>query len=255
MKREYLKPIDKLADFVDEIFVFENYDIRQHFAFPLFANGKPTLQFQTSKGNINGNYNYLTLFGQTVFPNKMAFTENFTLIAYFFKPFALTTLFGFSAQELTNNPIDFNLLDSKKTGELQEKLLNAETNNEMINLLNDYIYSLITKVQTNYSLIKNATRMIAENHILAKVKNELCITERTLERKFHREVGLSPNQYRRIVQFNSAFQQLNKGQFNNLTEIAFSNYYADQSHFIRAFKEFTNFTPTEYLNIGKKLQM
>jgi hypothetical protein len=29
MKRDYLKPIEKLADFVDDIFVFENYDVKK----------------------------------------------------------------------------------------------------------------------------------------------------------------------------------------------------------------------------------
>jgi AraC-like DNA-binding protein len=40
---------------------------------------------------------------------------------------------------------------------------------------------------------------------------------------------------------------LNTGQFKNLTEMAFTNGYSDQSHYIRAFKEFALITPTEYL--------
>jgi AraC-like DNA-binding protein len=258
MKRNFIKPIEKLADFIDEIFIFENYSEKKEFILPLFANGRPTLQFQTSKGNVNGNYHYLTLFGQTVKPNKISFTENFTLIAYFFKPYALSTLFGFSAKELTDCSIDFNLLDFFKTNELQEKLLNANSKKEMINLLNEYVYSLVVNVQTDYSQIKHATNLINSNHnnnILKLVKEELFITERTLERKFQREVGLSPNLYRRIFRFNNAFQQLNRGLFTNLTDLAFSNNYSDQSHFVRTFKEFTNFTPTEYLQIVNKMKI
>ncbi|HEX6428081.1 MAG TPA: AraC family transcriptional regulator, partial [Niastella sp.] len=58
-------------------------------------------------------------------------------------------------------------------------------------------------------------------------------------------------QFRRIWQFNNAFQQLNNRQFNKLTDIAFANGYADQSHYIRAFKEFTGITPKEYLKFGQ----
>jgi len=39
-------------------------------------------------------------------------------------------------------------------------------------------------------------------------------------------------------------------QFQNLSDIAYDNDYADQSHYIRAFKEFTNITPKEYLHLG-----
>ncbi|MCL4640204.1 MAG: helix-turn-helix transcriptional regulator, partial [Olivibacter sp.] len=97
--------------------------------------------------------------------------------------------------------------------------------------------------------------LIAENpskQILAKAQNEIFVTERTFQRMFKKEVGISPDQYRRIAQFNSAFQQLNTGLFKQLTDIVFNNGYADQSHFIRTFKEFTNLTPKAYLNLGKQ---
>ena len=225
---------------------------------PLFANGKPTLQFQTAKGLLKGNSNYLTLFGQTVIPDKIIFGEEFTLIAYFFKPFALKYLYGFSATELTNNPIKLSLIDSKQTTELEERLLNAISVVEMTELLDNYIYNLISKIKSDYLLIRTATDLISRddsNTTLKEIQDKLFITERTFQRLFADQIGLSPVKYRRIVQFDKAFQQLNRSKFNNLTDIALSNKYADQSHFIRSFKEFTNLTPSEYLNIGKSIEI
>ncbi|PSL03383.1 helix-turn-helix domain-containing protein [Cecembia rubra] len=247
-------PTEKIADFVDSILVVENNDVKKPFSLPLFANGKPTLLFQTTKGTIKSSSNYLTLFGQTILPEQITFAENFTLIAFFFKPFALTTLFGFSAQDLTDNPINLNLIQPPNASLLQEKLLNSKTVDEMVAILDDFIFTLTTKIKTDNKLIKYATNLIAENpskEILKKVQDELYVTERTFQRMFEDKVGLSPNQYRRIAQFNSAFQQLNQHQFKLFSDIAFNNVYADQSHFIRAFKEFTNMTPKEYLKLGK----
>lgn len=247
-------PTEKIAAYVDSIFVIENNNVNKPFSLPLFANGKPTLLFQTTKGTIKNNANYLTLFGQTILPEQITFTESFILIAYFFKPFALTTLFGFSAQDLTDNPINLNLVQHQNANLLQEKLLNSRTVEEMISILDDFIFTLTTKIQTNSKLIKYATKLIAEKpskEILKKVQDELYVTERTFQRLFEDNIGVSPNQYRRIAQFNSAFQQLNQQQFNLFSDIAFDNNYSDQSHFIRAFKEFTNLTPKEYLNLGK----
>jgi AraC-like DNA-binding protein len=247
-------PAAKIADFVDSILVLEHREVKASFSLPLFANGKPTLLFQTTKGTIQSSSNYLTLFGQTILPEHITFTENFILIAYFFKPFALTTLFGFSARELTDNPINLNLLLPVQANLLKEKLLNASTLDEMLILLDDFVFSLTTKTQSDYKLVEHATRLIAENpskDILKKVQDELYVTERTFQRIFEDKVGVSPNQYRRIAQFNAAFQQLNRQQFKLFSDIAFKNDYADQSHFIRTFKEFTNMTPKEYLNLGR----
>jgi AraC-like DNA-binding protein len=58
---------------------------------------------------------------------------------------------------------------------------------------------------------------------------------------------VSPNQFRRIVQFNRAFRQLNEKRFSHLAGIAYDNGYADQSHFNRSFREFTHQTVTQYL--------
>lgn len=250
-------PTKKIADFVESILVIENNEVKKSFSLPLFANGKPTLLFQTKKGTINGNSNYLTLFGQTILPEHITLTENFTLIAYFFKPFAITTLFGFSAKELTDNPINLNLIHQKNADILKEKLINADTVDQMLEILNDFIFALTTKVQTDCRLIKYATKLIAENpskEILKKAQEELFVTERTFQRMFEDKIGVSPNQYRRIAQFNSAFQQLNQKQFKLFSDIAFSNEFADQSHFIRTFKEFTNMTPKEYLTIMRNKQ-
>ena len=247
-------PTERIADYIESILVVENHDVKTPFSLPLFANGKPTLLFQTTKGKIKGNSNYLTLFGQTILPEQITFTENFTLIAYFFKPFALTALFGFSAQDLTDNPISLNLIRQQSANLLQERLLNATTVDEMICVLDDFVFALTTKIQTDNKLIKFATQLIANNpskEILKKVQDKLHVTERTFQRMFDDKVGVSPNQYRRIAQFNAAFQQLNQQQYKLFSDIAFNNDYADQSHFIRAFKEFTNLTPKEYLNLGK----
>lgn len=254
MKARKYNPSEKINEYVDEILIIENNDVKNIFALPLFANGKPTLLFQNTKGQINNSSNYLTLFGQTIIPEEIIFTQNFVLIAYFFKPFAINELFGFSIKEITDNPINLNLVDNKKANELQEKLLNENNICGMLKTIDDFVFELIMKIKNKNKLIALATEKIAENpskEILVQTQQELFVTERTFQRLFKENIGISPNQYRRITQFNSAFQQLNSKQFSQLTDIVFENNYADQSHFIRTFKEFTNLTPKEYLNFGK----
>jgi len=254
MEVYYLKPADKISEYVQEILVLESHWTMTPFVLPLFANGMPTLLFQTAKGQIKNDSNYLTLFGQTVFPDTLTLNDNFTLIAYFLKPYSLVSLFGISAYELTDSPIDLNLLSHCKTANIQERLLNATLTTQMLEVLDAYLFNLVTKIKDNTPLIKYVTNKIVQSphfKILREVQSDLCITERTFQRMFERNVGVSPNQFRRICQFNNAFQQLNRERTKSLSEITFHNDYADQSHFIRAFREFTNLTPTEFLNYGR----
>ena len=250
MNVTYKKPTDKLSEYVQDILVIENYHVTVPFCLPLFANGTPTLLFHTAQGQLKKNSGYLTLFGQTILPDKLQIKDNFTLIAYFLKPYSLISLFGISAQELTDKPVDFNLL-SKKT-DLQEQLLNSNTASEMISVLDNYIFSLLPKNNKDKPLINYAAEKIFKSptrHILSEIQKDICVTERTLQRMFEKNIGVSPNQFRKIHQFNRAFRQLNNRQFQNLSDIAYDNDYADQSHYIRAFKEFTNITPKEYLHL------
>ncbi len=253
MKAYYLKPADRIFKYVQEILVIEENSMSVPIALPLFANGMPTINFQTTKGCIKNQSNYITLFGQTICPEILGLDENFTLIAYFLKPHSLISLFGISAEELTDKPIDFSMLPHCKSFNLQERLLNADSTTEMIELLDDFLFSLATKVKTDIRSLEYATNKIVQNpnhQILRELQKELCVTERTFQRMFERGIGVSPNEYRRICQFNNAFQQLNRNRNRSLAEITFHNGYADQSHFIRSFKKFTRLTPTEFLNYG-----
>jgi AraC-like DNA-binding protein len=241
---------DKVSEYVKGILVIDDYPKQRPFILPLFANGTPTLVFQTAKAQIKNQSNHLTLFGQTVLPTQLLLNERFTLIAYFLTPHSLQSLFSIQAKELTDNPINLNLFLKKSV--LQEQLLNAKTINQQLSLLDNFIFSLSRKTKMNFNTVKYAAEIISKNsmgNVLAQVQKDLYITERSFQRLFEKNVGISPNLFRRINQFNKAFQQLNNRQFQNLSDVAFDNGYSDQSHYIKSFKEFTSITPTEYLSI------
>jgi AraC-like DNA-binding protein len=255
MKVNNLKPNIQIAEHVDRLLVIENAQSIDSFSLPLFANGSPTLLFISPKA-IMGNRpaSHLTLFGQTLLPDTLTFTGGFILIAYFFKPYSLNTVFGVMAPGLTDSPIDLCLLAPKKTATLENQLLNAGSIKVMLALLDQFISDLIANAKSGCPNIKYAANKIAEQptpEILGRVQKELHVTERTFQRMFEKNIGISPNLYRRVCQFNSAFQQLNRRYFSKLSDLAFHNGYADQSHFVRAFKEFTHLLPTKYLGLGE----
>jgi len=250
MKIIYPRPGIKVSLYVRAMLIIENEQVSGPFVLPLFANGTPTLLFTTSPGCLGEREQHLMLFGQTVLPRQLLIRDNFKLIAYFLQPWALSALFNISATELTDQPIALDMLAEKST--LQEQLLNAATTDELLQLIDEYLYRKITTIRRQDKRLIYAAEKIAQTtdkHILMALQRDLCMTERTFQRLFDEHIGVSPNLFRRINQFNSAFRQINGPQLPDFSAIAYGNGYADQSHMIRAFKEFTHLTPSAYLHI------
>lgn len=256
MTTQHLIPRDKISGYVDRILVIENKAFDKPFVLPLYANGVPTLLYTSVMGKVGTNSaNHLTLFGQTVWPDHLTLTEDFCLIAYFFKPYCLLPLFGIEGYELTDKPVDLQLAANQNYYfTLKEKLLNAGSAGESIEILDDYVVHLINQSKSVSSSLKRATTFIYKHYSkesLTSIRDELNITERSFQRLFHKGMGINPNTYRRICQFNAAFFELNLGNYKSLSDVAFNHGYADQSHYIRAFREFTSITPLDYLNFGR----
>jgi AraC-like DNA-binding protein len=256
MNSFYRKVPASIEEYVSGILVIDNYTVEGSFALPLFANGSPTLVFTTKKALLQAQpAGHFTMFGQTISPGALTFHEDFTLIAYFFKPHALISLFNVAGNELSNTNTDLNLLKHADSKQLQEMLLNCASVNQMLAILNNYILNLVRNKKRDFAAIAIATNLLKEQPAtgsLKKVQDSLYITEKTLQRMFDKYVGISPRLYRRICQFHKAFQVVNFRNFDKLSDVAYANDYADQSHFIRTFKEFTHLTPNEYLNLGKR---
>ncbi|ETZ21423.1 DUF6597 domain-containing transcriptional factor [Pedobacter sp. V48] len=159
MKAKILSPNETVCEYVTEIMVMQNDPGVKISSMPIFAYGVPYLIFKTKKGILGTkNTGYLTLFGQTITPTYLTIEDDFIIIVYYFKPFALLTLFRTSAKELTDNPTDLLLVNSRYGRELQERLLNSVSVNDMIELLDHYIYSLIVESKVQTQLIYATTR-------------------------------------------------------------------------------------------------
>jgi AraC-like DNA-binding protein len=250
MKIIYPAPADSVSAYVQAILVIENDQVISPFALPLFANGTPTLLFSTAAGRIGNAVHHFMLFGQTVLPQQLLIPQSFKLIAYFLQPFALGPLFHITASELTDRPLALDLLAG--TSGLQEQLLNTATTTELLGLMNAYLYGKIIAISHEDKRVIYAAKKvsgISDKSVLTTVQQELHMTERTFQRLFEQHIGVSPNQFRRINQFNRAFRQINESNYDDLGAVAHHNGYADQSHFIRAFKEFTDLTPSAFLRM------
>ena len=86
------------------------------------------------------------------------------------------------------------------------------------------------------------TKPVTEtNTIISSYPN----SQKHLINQFKKYFGLTPKVFHRIFRFNEILQQIHNKQDLKWSQIAYEFGYADQSHFIKEFKEFSGFNPQE----------
>ncbi len=72
-------------------------------------------------------------------------------------------------------------------------------------------------------------------------------TQKHLIDQFKKYIGLTPKYYQRMRRFNDILQLIQKKQGLNWSDVALQCGYTDQSHFIKEFRHFSGFNPTEFI--------
>ena len=223
---------------------------------PFYADGFPGIVysksanpfFQQPKGKKLSDF---YLYGQTVEPITLDVDGAFRLINIRLYPFAVRMLLGVDPKLLKDDCHDLRLVENVDTRQTLEKLALLENWEDIIEVLAEYFNALLKTASINPDYrIKLAINLILKANgaiSIKEVRERLGVTERTLERHFLKEIGVTAKQFAKIIQFRSALEQMTETDYVNLTEIGYDHRFADQSHFIRSFKRYTGKTPKEFL--------
>ncbi|HTE26665.1 helix-turn-helix transcriptional regulator [Flavitalea sp.] len=249
MKHDYQKPAPTLTNYIQTVLVVNGTSAGLGSDLPLFTNGMPALLYQTD----NAALHQLTIYGESTPDDAWNIDDNIILIAFLFKPFSVAPLFKVSAKKLKEKPIGLELWNAQKSMALHLQLIHSHTTEERIEILNHFLTTQLETNKRECEIIQFATDQMIQNsdpEVLGDILKTLNLTERTFQRIFKQYTGITANQYRRICQFYFAFSQLKGRHFDKQTDVAYTNNYFDQSHYIRSFKEFTDTTPNDYLQFG-----
>ncbi|WP_205512020.1 helix-turn-helix domain-containing protein [Longitalea arenae] len=256
MDYRIILPPDNLRPFVKYFWVLEsNTTTASTITFSPLADGCPGIMFQQpDKGSFyleeNKQLPGIFVYGQTVQPTKMYLNGKLHTVGICLQPNALQRVFGIDAHELTGSCVDLGLVQHKKEKHLQEQLMYAASIEEQINLI---AASLLNAAERNHERHDTVSGFALTEILQGKgevsfavLQKQLQLSERTLERRFKQSIGISAKLFSRICRFQEALTQLRKNNYQKLSDIAYENGYADQSHFIRSFKEFTGVSPFDY---------
>lgn len=253
-----LPPPPQLARFVKAFWVLEHNVLRgQPYLHRTLADGFAELVFHY-KGRF---YEIISpefttpsfssgIHGQSQTFRRFVIREDFGIFGVYLYPFAMPSLFGIPANEVTNEMPDLRTLLGNKGAELEEKMMEASGNPERVKIISSFLEASLAKNRASEPAVFSVINHIIENKGVTNVQElaaQNFLSTRQFERKFKAFSGFSPKLFSRITRFQSAL-----GAYGNrdksLTEIAYECGYYDQSHFIHDFKAFSGQHPRHYFS-------
>jgi len=189
--------------------------------------------------------------GQTIEPFYIEPTGYVNTFAVRFYPYGIANFVTTPINNLANKETPIELLFEEKTAkELEQKIIQAADTKERIEIIENFLLHKLNNKATIENIVKTTIDVLLSTKgskpINAILKEDLS-KRRQLERKFLKQIGISPKQLGKVIRLQTALKMLLEQQPESLTRIAYESEYFDQAHFIKDFKEFTGTTPKEFL--------
>jgi AraC-like DNA-binding protein len=210
----------------------------------LYINDKPKSDKRSIEAHclLNGQHNdYFDLH----------FTEDLSIFSVLFEPQGVSQFFNLPFNELTNQSVPLEFINSAFSKEFQSRLSESISFNARVNIAEEIFCRQLTKDNRSYDfkrmgntveLIKNA-KGVVEIDLLSQ---QACLSRKQFERLFLGYIGISPKQYLKIIRFQSSLYYNSQRNGLSMTQLAHASGYYDQSHFINDFKTLTGLTPKKF---------
>jgi AraC-like DNA-binding protein len=257
MKYNEIIPGNSLKQYVKCYYIYES-ETNVVFEDTVFPSGCVEIIFNLGKGKWQTatGYGFVTtpsieLWGQIIQPLPIKSIGMNTMLGIRFFPHAAAHFLNDNISVFNNRVVDFSDVSGNAVSILYSKLLETTPWNKRIKLVEDFLLhrlSLSQKRLSKAAIVSNIMNEISQDDFFDNIENVASrygITSRYLQKLFLQYTGLTPKLYSKINRFQNSLRLVTKKD-SSLTSIAYDCGYFDQSHFIREFKSFTGFTPSEY---------
>ncbi|MBX9450176.1 MAG: helix-turn-helix domain-containing protein [Taibaiella sp.] len=168
-----------------------------------------------------------------------------------FYPYGMANFIPTPLKNLENKETPIAALFGQATADaLTQKIIHAGSTAQRIELIEAFLQHKLNEKTTIDHIVKSTVDALLETSGSTPIKTILkddLSKRRQLERKFLKQIGMSPKQLGKVVRLQTALKLLLDQKTGTFTEIAYESEYYDQNHFIKDFKEFTGTTPKEFL--------
>lgn len=193
--------------------------------------------------------------GQTIDPFFVEPTGYVYSFAVRFYPYGFTCFTTTSLNGLANKETPLSqLFGEREASELKQNIIRAKETRKRIEVVEEFLLNKLKSKDVVDNIVKSTVEVLFDSGGSAPINSILnndLSKKRQLERKFLKQVGISPKQLSKVIRLQTALRMVLSRQSESLTKIAYESDYYDQAHFIKDFREFTGTIPKEFLEDEK----
>ena len=193
--------------------------------------------------------------GQITEPFFVEPTGHVNSFAVRFYPYSFANFVSVPVGSLANKETPIALLFGEAPAkELEQQIIHATNTQQRIKIAEDFLLNRLKETATIDGIVKSTIDAMLSargSTPINVILREDLSKRRQLERKFFKQIGMSPKQLGKVIRLQAALKLMLKRQSGNLTSIAYESEYYDQAHFTKDFREFTGTNPKDFLGDGE----
>ena len=174
-----------------------------------------------------------------------------------FKPGGTYPFLKLPLSELNNQVVALDAIWGKFASEIRERLHAASSVEAGFALLERLLLARLSEAPHGLDVVQYAITEISQYQGALSIRalsDQIGISQNHLGNQFKRFVGVPPKEVARFYRFANALRLINSAHLNDLTAIAHKTQFYDQSHFNKDFVAFTGHSPTEYLQLRRRVE-
>jgi AraC-like DNA-binding protein len=249
-------PAPHIQDFVKDytIFYFDMKEDNVELVKPFPATNQHSLVFYLQGGvdahNCNSQKNIrfptVSINGSQTFRLNFSLDKQFHMLSVNFRTGALSKFLQTHLHEFTDKRLDALDVLGNNILQVYEKISSAKTNENAIEIVEDYLWRKINQLNLKCQPIDNVIKQLFNLELVPSI-TELaklsCLSISQFERSFTQINGISPKFYLKISRFNKAYEYKERYPHLDWLSIAIQFGYSDYQHLVKDFKQFANTVP------------
>lgn len=248
---QFFSPSLPLASFIDSYLIFEDEGGLKDVPLNIVPSGMPEIavhyggpcdSYLNYPGEAKGGY----LYGPHTRPGYFMARGEIKCLCVLFRPCGASRIFGHPQVEYRNYAVNLYDICGMEAGDVVEQVALADTAEDRVRAMDDFLLSRFKKAREHPVLIDNAMRLILQSNGRTRIR-DLCsrldTNIKTLERHFKGTLGLTPKEFSAIIRMNHAYRIMKTCPGIDACDIVYECGYYDQAHFINEFRHYTCCTP------------
>lgn len=174
-----------------------------------------------------------------------------------FKPGGTYPFLRMPLSELSSQIVPLDAIWGGHAGEIRERLQGARSIEAGFALLEQLLLARLSEAPHGLDVVQYAITEISQSQGTLSIRTlsqAIGISQNHLGNQFKRFVGIPPKDVARFYRFANVLRLINSTQGVDLTKIAQESRFYDQSHFNKDFVAFTGHSPTEYLQLRRRVE-